>query len=82
MPPTPLPNYASTKIYYNRTPAKARELAGRFAGTVVWTLERSDLEPILPKSNIVMISTLPAAAEFQRLKMDYPEWSGQSSGRL
>jgi len=67
--------YAATqlgldKIYYNRTPSKAQELAERFGGTVVSSLEQADVEPILESSEIsVVISTLPAAAEFQ-----LPEW--------
>jgi len=67
--------YAATqlgldKIYYNRTPSKARDLAERFGGTVAPTLERSDVGPILESYEIsVVISTLPAAAEFE-----LPEW--------
>ncbi|GAX19938.1 3-dehydroquinate dehydratase / shikimate dehydrogenase [Fistulifera solaris] len=61
-------------IYYNRTPSKAQDLVESFGGTVVTSLdEQSSQESIhlgdilrkTPGSNIrVVISTLPAAAEF------------------
>jgi len=76
--------YAATKlglkrIYYNRTPAKAQDLSDTFGGTVVSNLDEgsdSDTEgkslgDILPEGALikVVISTLPAAAEFF-----LPEW--------
>jgi pentafunctional AROM polypeptide len=76
--------YAATKlglkrIYYNRTPAKAQDLSDTFGGTVVSNLDEgsdSDTEgkslgDILPEAALikVVISTLPAAAEFV-----LPEW--------
>ena len=70
--------YAATqlgleRIYYNRTPSKAKDLAGMFGGTVVNTLDEIDgdgessLSDVLHSINgqvQVVISTLPAAAEF------------------
>jgi len=76
--------YAATKlglkrIYYNRTPAKAQDLSDTFGGTVVSNLdegsdsdtEGNSLGDILPEGALikVVISTLPAAAEFF-----LPEW--------
>lgn len=63
------------RIYYNRTPAKAQDLADSFGGDVVSNLDQEVgvieeggkcLGSVLPPSaNIkVVISTLPAAAEF------------------
>lgn len=71
--------YAATqlglqKIYYNRTPSKAQDLADCFGGTVVSTLgdvssdDSSTLGSVLRDTNgeiKVIISTLPAAAEFE-----------------
>mmetsp|Transcript_12808 Transcript_12808/g.26965 ORF Transcript_12808/g.26965 Transcript_12808/m.26965 type:complete len:827 (+) Transcript_12808:96-2576(+) len=71
--------YAASKlglkrVYYNRTPSKAQDLSDSFGGTVVTSLEESSdgstegksLGDVLPKdaSLKVVISTLPAAAEF------------------
>eukprot|EP00934_Nitzschia_sp_Nitz4_P001747 Nitzschia sp. Nitz4//scaffold42_size132992//29193//31433//NITZ4_003385-RA/size132992-processed-gene-0.25-mRNA-1//-1//CDS//3329551676//1747//frame0 len=66
------------RIYYNRTPSKAADLAESFGGTVVTSLEQegeSSLGEALgamgsSAENIrVVISTLPAAAKFT-----LPEW--------
>ena len=62
------------KLYFNRTPEKARVLAESFGGTVVESLDDDgDLQEILQndgeKQLKVVISTLPAAAEFV-----LPEW--------
>lgn len=64
-------------IYYNRTPAKAEELAANFGGSVVTNLEKTNqnggqsLGSIVESvENIrVVISTLPAAAKFE-----LPDW--------
>lgn len=69
------------KIYYNRTPSKAQELANEFGGDVAKSLssdqdETESLGSLLSKNSgmvAVVISTLPAAAEFQ-----LPEWLLQS----
>lgn len=89
--------YAATqlgleKVYYNRTPSKAEELAARFGGTVALNLDgsgscdeggqsSSSLGDILKSMGgelRVVISTLPAAAEFE-----LPNWiiKGGSSGK-
>lgn len=67
------------RIYYNRTPSKAKDLVDAFGGTVATSLgeeadsDGSSLGGILsrtPESAVrVVISTLPAAAEFT-----LPEW--------
>jgi shikimate-5-dehydrogenase/3-dehydroquinate dehydratase type I len=71
--------YAATqlgleKIYYNRTPSKAQDLADSFGGTVASSLDdlssedSGTLGSILDAMNgeiRVIISTLPAAAEFE-----------------
>jgi len=81
--------YAATqlgleKVYFNRTPSKAHELAVRFGGTVAQTLDESDDDSLGHILNSiggelrVVISTLPAAAEFE-----LPNWimkGGSSSG--
>ena len=75
--------YAATqlglqKIYYNRTPSKAQDLADSFGGVVASSLgdvssdDGSTLGSILKDMNgeiSVIISTLPAAAEFE-----LPSW--------
>ena len=75
--------YAATqlgleKIYYNRTPSKAQDLSDSFGGTVASSLEESSpdspstLGSILDNMNgevRIVISTLPAAAEFE-----LPSW--------
>jgi len=77
--------YAASKlglkrIYYNRTPEKAKNLADSFGGTVVNSIDKElsentikdkSLRDVLPQgaSIKVVISTLPAAAEFV-----LPEW--------
>ncbi len=68
-------------IYYNRTPTKAQDLAITFGGDVALTLDDSDeiesLGSILKskKGRIqVVISTLPAAVEFE-----LPEWLIESA---
>ena len=65
------------KIYYNRTPDKAAELREAFGGTVITNLNRksspncTSLGDVLSTSGSlrVVISTLPAAAEFV-----LPDW--------
>mmetsp|Transcript_2423 Transcript_2423/g.3791 ORF Transcript_2423/g.3791 Transcript_2423/m.3791 type:complete len:879 (-) Transcript_2423:299-2935(-) len=66
------------RIYYNRTPSKAEELANTFGGDVASDLE-DGLGSLLDEKNgeiKVVISTLPAAAEFE-----LPAWmlDGSSS---
>jgi len=74
--------YAASKlglkrIYYNRTPEKAQDLADTFGGAVVTSLdetcdsEAKSLGDALPEGATikVVISTLPAGAEFV-----LPEW--------
>jgi pentafunctional AROM polypeptide len=73
--------YAASKlglerIFFNRTPEKAMNLATEFGGTAVSTLDKSDdstsLGELLTKNNgiiEVVISTLPAAVGFE-----LPEW--------
>ncbi|KAL3933153.1 MAG: hypothetical protein SGARI_003776 [Bacillariaceae sp.] len=76
--------YAASKlglkrIYYNRTPSKAQDLADSFGGTVVSSLdkessgdaEEKSLGDALPSGATikVVISTLPAGAEFK-----LPDW--------
>jgi 3-dehydroquinate dehydratase type I len=60
-------------LYYNRTPAKAQELADRFGGTVVDSLEEEgSLANVLSVHGAqlrVVISTLPATSMFV-----LPEW--------
>lgn len=72
--------YAATqlgleKVYYNRTPAKAEDLAKAFGGAVALSTEEegpdsigSILEGMNGEARVV-ISTLPAAAEFE-----LPSW--------
>lgn len=64
------------RLYYNRTPEKAAELAKVFGGTVTTSLKSADDETSLP--NLLggdkrvlraVISTLPASANFE-----LPEW--------
>eukprot|EP01082_Thalassiosira_pseudonana_P002877 g2672.t1 g2672 contig12:582655-585354(+) len=65
------------RVYFNRTPEKAENLASEFGGTVAHSLENDseNAESLgailaLQKSTIkVVISTLPATADFQ-----LPEW--------
>jgi len=62
------------RIYYNRTPSKAQELADAFGGVVVTSLtdtEGGSLGTILKSDSAirVVISTLPAAVKFL-----LPEW--------
>ena len=65
------------RIYYNRTPSKAQELADTFGGTVISGLDQTSddesLGALLENSESsqirVVISTLPAASEFV-----LPEW--------
>lgn len=64
------------RIFINRTPEKAMNLATEFGGTVVSTLDKSDdstsLGALLTKNNgiiKVVMSTLPAAVGFE-----LPEW--------
>ena len=78
--------YAATqlgldKIYYNRTPSKAQDLAENFGGDVALTLDNNDdehsLGSLLEKkqgSIKIVISTLPAAAEFE-----LPDWVIESA---
>jgi pentafunctional AROM polypeptide len=75
--------YAASKlglkrVYYNRTPSKAQDLADSFGGTVITSLDNESggddattLGDILSSGNSlkVVISTLPASAEFV-----LPEW--------
>jgi pentafunctional AROM polypeptide len=57
------------RIYYNRTPAKAEELVDAFGGTLITSLDESgdnSLGEALKNGMLmVVISTLPAAAEFE-----------------
>ena len=61
------------RIYYNRTPGKAAELANVFGGTLVTNLDETgndSLGEALKDGELkVVLSTLPAAAEFT-----LPEW--------
>eukprot|EP00557_Chaetoceros_sp_GSL56_P006775 CAMPEP_0176494572 /NCGR_PEP_ID=MMETSP0200_2-20121128/10180_1 /TAXON_ID=947934 /ORGANISM="Chaetoceros sp., Strain GSL56" /LENGTH=855 /DNA_ID=CAMNT_0017892363 /DNA_START=25 /DNA_END=2592 /DNA_ORIENTATION=+ len=66
------------RVYYNRTPSKAQELADTFGGSVAFNLNQEDdseeksLGSILRSLDDdvrVVISTLPAAAEFE-----LPSW--------
>lgn len=65
------------KIYFNRTPSKVEDLAREFGGVVAKSLDsdksnKESLGALLDEANgkiSVVISTLPAAAEFQ-----LPEW--------
>jgi shikimate-5-dehydrogenase/3-dehydroquinate dehydratase type I len=75
--------YAASKlglkrVYYNRTPSKAQDLADSFGGSVITSLDNesggddaTSLGDILSSGNSikVVISTLPAGAEFV-----LPEW--------
>jgi pentafunctional AROM polypeptide len=68
------------RIYYNRTPEKATELAETFTGSVITSLDQTgerSLGALLAERNgtsvRVVISTLPAAAEFE-----LPAWLVQS----
>jgi shikimate dehydrogenase/3-dehydroquinate dehydratase type I len=70
------------RLYYNRTPEKARELEDSFGGLVIDSLDQhgrvNSLGEILAKkggSVRVVISTLPAAASFK-----LPDWLFASSG--
>ncbi len=76
--------YAATalgleKIYYNRTPSKAQDLAETFGGTVAKNLEADGIDSVGSILNAingdirVVISTLPAAAEFE-----LPDWAVQN----
>jgi 3-dehydroquinate dehydratase type I len=60
-------------LYYNRTPAKAQELADRFGGTVVDSLEEegslANMLSVHGAQLRVVISTLPATSMFV-----LPEW--------
>ena len=60
------------RLYFNRTPAKAQQLAETFGGSLISSLEQDgDLAETLQdgKPLCVVISTLPAAAEFE-----LPDW--------
>jgi pentafunctional AROM polypeptide len=66
------------RVYYNRTPSKAAQLAESFGGTVITSLDKNIMDgddkclgDVLADggSAMVVISTLPAAAEFV-----LPEW--------
>jgi len=68
-------------IYFNRTPEKIKELSDIFGGKVALTLETdgsaNSLKALLDTMNgeiRIVISTLPAAAEFQ-----LPSWFVESS---
>ena len=66
------------RVYYNRTPAKAEELAETFGGTVVSSLDdegEGSLGALVADGATVrvVISTLPAAADFE-----LPEWIVES----
>lgn len=62
------------RIYFNRTPSKAKELADTFGGTVVESLDNTgtnSLGNVLGNDRLrVIISTLPAASEFE-----LPNWT-------
>jgi pentafunctional AROM polypeptide len=71
------------RIYYNRTPAKAQDLADSFGGTVISSLDNEGQDSLgaflseegAPVSLIrVVISTLPASAGFS-----LPNWLLESS---
>lgn len=52
-------------VVYNRTPSKAEELAGRFGGTAVSALDAETLQNACGAAAVdVVVSTIPAAAEF------------------
>merc|ERR1712086_792571 len=68
------------RIYFNRTPEKARDLAKEFGGVVASSLAKNDSDGSDPESLgailaqnegavEVVISTLPAAAKFE-----LPDW--------
>jgi pentafunctional AROM polypeptide len=60
------------RVYYNRTPEKARDLADTFGGEIVTSLDRDgELNGLDIK---VVISTLPAAVNFE-----LPPWMLQST---
>lgn len=49
--------YAASKlglerVYYNRTPSKAQELAESFGGTAITSLEQSSYDPVVEKFNL------------------------------
>lgn len=52
-------------VVYNRTPAKAEELAGRFGGAAVSALDVETLQGACGSASLdVVVSTIPAASEF------------------
>lgn len=52
-------------VVYNRTPSKAEELAGRFGGAAVTALDVETLRAACGAATVdVVVSTIPAAAEF------------------
>lgn len=52
-------------VVYNRTPSKAEELAGRFGGAAVSALDAETLQNACGAAAVdVVVSTIPAAAEF------------------
>lgn len=52
-------------VVYNRTPSKAEELAGRFGGASVSTLDAETLQKACGVAAVdVVVSTIPAASEF------------------
>eukprot|EP00529_Nitzschia_sp_RCC80_P000725 CAMPEP_0113480278 /NCGR_PEP_ID=MMETSP0014_2-20120614/21791_1 /TAXON_ID=2857 /ORGANISM="Nitzschia sp." /LENGTH=886 /DNA_ID=CAMNT_0000373699 /DNA_START=28 /DNA_END=2688 /DNA_ORIENTATION=+ /assembly_acc=CAM_ASM_000159 len=64
------------RLYYNRTPSKAQDLADSFGGSVISSLD--DLKDTNDSNNIkVVISTLPAGAEFV-----LPEWMLEVNNKL
>jgi Shikimate 5-dehydrogenase len=71
------------RIYYNRTPSKAHELAEMFGGSVASNLEQDGPESLgsilrtLKGEVRAVISTLPAAAEFE-----LPSWFVKESSKM
>lgn len=52
-------------LVYNRTPSKAEDLAGRFGGSPVSTLDSDALQKAYGSSAVdVVVSTIPAASRF------------------
>ncbi|CAM9487919.1 unnamed protein product [Choristocarpus tenellus] len=52
-------------VVYNRTPAKAEELASRFGGVAVSALDAATLQQACGREDVdVVVSTIPGSAEF------------------
>jgi len=69
------------RLFYNRTPSKARDLADQFGGDVLQNLSQSEegglgrvLKTASSSSSLkVVISTLPAAANFELPEFVFPQ---------